>query len=62
MTEERWSWAETGEGPSPTNEELFRGAKIFTTMNEFMTWKDAFETDEEHEAFLADLYESRRRV
>lgn len=49
-----------GGKPSPTNDDLFRGAKVFTTMEEFKTWEDAFETDEEHSAFLDDLYESRR--
>lgn len=45
-----------------TTEELARrqGVKPITSVDELAAAEDPFESDEEHEEFLADLYASRR--
>lgn len=45
-----------------TTEELVRrqGVKPMTSVDDLAAPEDPFESDEEHEEFLADLYASRR--
>lgn len=45
----------------PTEELIRRhGARPITTISDFADIEDPFESDEEYDAFLADLYASRR--
>lgn len=54
------SWPETAADVVPTEELVRRaGAKPFTSLSD-LPGSDPFGNDEEYDAFLADLYASRR--